>query len=215
MRYPVLIIEPLILEGTAGVQFIPQLLDIPLAHGLGALAVLLLGIFTMVLFLRWRKTVTMATYASIYGTLGLIGLIYFMPFIHSLLSEALTLLQNSHAWPFNVLAILLGALHSVDLLLIYAIGGLCFAFLALPLALKKWIVQRISHMPVFHRILELASNRHLLEYYDEARVRFAGNVKHHVQHYMRQCDSEGVSKSEQIRILRAHGYPKKLISSHI
>lgn len=210
---PLLIIESVSNTGNTGVRFVPQLLEMGTSQVVSELLILLGAITLMAVTLRWVRTRLLVTYASIGVSVVLLSIVYFAPYVQSLLQEVIALFTASASQSlfFSLLTVLLSLLQAMDLILVYLIGGSCFIFLASPLMLKRFLIREFRHWPLIRRITELATNTHLLEYYDEARVRFAGNLVHHLQHYMQQCQKQQIPLSRQIRLIRQHGYPEKLI----
>lgn len=215
--HPVLTIESLFLEGSAGVRFIPHLLQIPIFEGITALLICLTTVLFLAGLIHTPKVRSWIPYLSIGGSFMLLIKIYFIPFVHSIWIETVSLFGSAGSEPvaLRFYPYLLGTLQAIDILLIYLLGGICVVFLLLPVRAKRALVGYMRHLHPFDRIFELAENEHLLEYYDEARSRFAGNLVHHLEHYIRRCTQHGISRKEQVRVIQEHGYPKKLITKAI
>jgi len=213
LYYPVLTIEGLFSEGSAGVRFVPHLLQVSVPGGTVALLTCLISVLFITGLMLTPKIRSWVPYLSIGSSFIVLVKIYFMPFVCSLVTETLSLFGSSGSEPvaLRLYPYLLGTLQVVDILLIYLLGGICMAFLALPLWAKQAMVSHLKAHHPFDRLFELAENEHLLEYYDEAQSRFAGNLIHHLEHYIKRCTDHGTSHKEQVRVMYAHGYPGALI----
>jgi len=210
---PVLLMNPLIGEGSAGVQFIPQLLLLDTTSSIYSLGACFLGILVITALGRVSWVRDFIPYLSIAGSTILLVYVYFTPFVYSLLREISYLFQTQPEGPllFALFGYLFGLLQVLDILLVYVAGGLCFVFLLCPVWLRSTSLKWMKHYKPFERFFTVAERTHLLEYYDEARERYAGNIVHHLGHYMRQCDQHGVSKAKQAQLIRAHDYPAYLL----
>lgn len=211
LLYPVLAVESLFGEGSAGVRFIPHLLHIAFAEGVIIVSACFIAMGVIYLLSRLRVTTRLIPFVVSGASIILLVHLYFIPFIHSLWLEAWTLLSSSPGGWISVFSFLLGLLQVADMIVVYGLGGASLAFLLLPQSMKKLLIQKLHSLHPFIRIFELAENEHLLEYYDEARVRFAGNLVRHLEHYMRRCTEHKIPRSNQIKLMREHGYPRALI----
>jgi hypothetical protein len=213
LYHPVLTIESLFAEGSAGVRFVPHLLQLSVHDGCIALLICLAGILFITALMHTPKIQRWMPYLTVGSSFAVLAHIYFVPFIHSLLIETRSLFVSTATEPLLLrpLSYLLGSLQIVDVLLVYLLGGICIIFLILPVRAKQAVANTLKTKHPFDRIFELAENEHLLEYYDEAKSRFAGNLIHHLEHYMNQCALHKIPKKKQVQIMREHGYPVALI----
>lgn len=215
LKNPVLRIIPRYTEGSAGVHFVPRLLEISMTEAVTALGVCLAGALLIASALKFQKTRSKMLSFSTGLSFSLLFGIYFMPFVESLWEETVSLFSGNEPALLKGTAWLLGSLQFLDIVLVYGIGGLCAIYLIMPQGLKQEAIETLKKLRFFRRIFSLSGSTHLLEYYDEAKGRFAGNLLHHLEHFIRQGTHNGVLKKDLRQITKEHGYPPKLISKAI
>lgn len=215
LSHRVLVVKELLDQGSTGVSFVPQALAVSGFDGVVWLTLTLVVCAVIGMGFRHETLRKVFIFGMIWTAYGVLLWIYFLPYVEALLHEIGGLLSVVTTQP-GIAALISGFLaffQAVDLLVVYGIGGLATAYLMLPAAAKRGVSQCMKGWQIFRGIFEQAEEPHMLEYYDELRGHFAGNITHHVAHFLNRGHDLGMELPEQIKILDRHGYPIEITAS--
>lgn len=177
---------------------------------LGGCLAIIMGFAVASRFGRMRRDLLELT---LWTGILLNSLIYLTPYLATVIAYLEELIASLGALSPTavVVSLLVVAGWGIDLLIVYALGGLVLVYLATPTAVKERISGWLVEAPLIGHAFDASAGRHLLEYYDDARHHLSGNLLHHLEHYARREMSYGLGLTSILARMRAHGYPELMV----
>lgn len=209
---------PFIGEGTVGVEFTP----LQAMHTLGevqlSLVIVMLVAFVSLFALKFRKWRDWQLRIALFAGIVAVGWVYFYPFYESVIDALVRQFmatQNAATWSIMWANLIQFVFNVLDFIVVYVIAAMILLVLLIPTNLRRKVIKTVLRALPMRVRSEFASDLHYLHYFKDSREHDAGNIVHHLKHFVEHERKEGYSDEELRAYILKHGYPEDVVGKVI